>query len=273
MSLLRVAALAVLTLAACSENKPPAETFDFSAYGDCRDDHAVHRRICASILRMNPKFVVVSGDLVGFGGNEDDWKEFRDVTRDLRSKAGYFPAPGNHDVSSSGAFEKEFGLGKRYYDKRVGNVHLFLLDSTSDFSDQDQFRWLENTAKASDARHKIAAFHHPPFSIDAYGESEAKAIRARIHDLLVRLKFCAAFCGHHHAFYATRRDGVRYVVTAGGGAPLYEIKPAAAEKGDLFRMFHHFIGCRVSEKGISARVYDPDGKDVPELGFPLCEHP
>src|SRR5205814_6746822 len=149
---------------------------------------------------------------------------------------------------------------------------LFVLDSTTYFGDDEQLRWLEEKASKSDARHKLATFHHPPFSLESF-EYEKKPVRERLHPILVKHKFCAAFCGHHHAFYATVRDGVRYVVTAGGGAMLYSLDETMAQKGDVYRRFHHYIGCTIQEKGIAARVFDPDGVEAPDLAFTLCEHP
>lgn len=281
MMTMRIAASLVLLLcAACpkpptppSPAPPPREPLDFAAYGDCRSDHAVHRRICASLAGMNPKFVAVSGDLVDFGESKRDWETFREITRDLRAKAEYLPAPGNHDTSEERAFEKEFGLKHSWYDRKIGDVHLFLLDSNMYFAEAEQLRWLEERAGASDAKHKLAVFHHPPFTIDTWGDSEERPVRERLHPILRRLNFCAAFCGHHHVFYTTKRDGVRYVITAGGGAPLYDLDPAKAQPGDLFRRFHHFTGYRFRGNGISGHVFDPDGREVPELAFPLCEHP
>jgi hypothetical protein len=255
------------------EPRPDLPAIDFGLYGDCRSGHDVHRAICASLVAMKPKFVAISGDLVDWGDDEDDWVVFREITKDLRSKTEYLPAPGNHDVSFAKKFEKEFGLERSYYDRRLGDFHLFLLDSNDNFTDAPQLEWLEKTARASDAKHKFAVFHHSAFAIEPYGEFLTRMVRDRIHKRLVELKFCAAFCGHHHHFYTTRRDGLRYVVTAGAGAILYPLDPEKAMPGDLFRKLHHFVGCNVTEKGISARVFEPDGREVPELAFPLCEHP
>jgi hypothetical protein len=243
------------------------------AYGDCRWNHRVHRKICHCILGSHPRFVVVTGDLVDWGDSNEDWDMFRQVTRELRLKTAYYAAPGNHDVSTLRTFEKEFGLERPYYDKREGDIHLFLLDSSSGFTEGDQLRWLEETAGRSTALHKIAAFHHPPFGIDAFGDYEARIIREKLHPVLVRLKFCAAFCGHQHHFYTTQRDGVRYVITAGGGAPLYALDPSRAVKGDLWKKFHHYVACRILEKKISAQVFDEEGAESQDLAFTLCEHP
>ncbi len=272
----------VVVLAACSRPPappalqaaaPPVVALDFAAYGDCRSGHATHRRICASLLRSGAKAVVVSGDLVDWGDDEDDWKIFREITGELRAKASYLAAPGNHDISRNRAFEREMGVERTWYDKKVGDVHYFLLDSNEYFADAEQLAWLEKTAAASTSRHKIAAFHHPPFSLDSFGEFEEKPVRERLHPLLVKLKFCAAFGGHHHSFYTTYRDGLRYVVTAGGGAHLYRQTESRAVPGDRFRSFHHYVGCTITPTGISARVFDPDGLEAPDLAFRLCEHP
>lgn len=266
--MLKLLALGLLLLTGAQ-----ARPLDFAAYGDCRSGHDVHRRICASILKSGAKVVAVSGDLVDWGDDEEDWKIFREIAKDLRAKTAYLPAPGNHDVSRDRVFEREFGLQTSWYERRVGDVHWFMLDSNEYFAEAEQLAWFEKTAAASNARHKIAVFHHPPYSLDSFGEFEEKHIRERLHPLLVKLKFCAAFCGHHHSFYATKREGVRYVVTAGGGAHLYRQTAARAIEGDLFRSFHHWVGGTVSPKGIAARVYDPDGVEVPELAFALCAHP
>ncbi len=109
--------------------------------------------------------------------------------------------------------------------------------------------------------------------IDDKRGKEADDIRPRIHPLLVKLKFCAAFCGHQHSFYSTLRDGVRYVVTAGGGAPLWKIDPSLGQKGDLAKKFHHFVGFKVAGPKIEAHVYGEDGGEDEDLAFTLCEHP
>src|SRR5439155_487882 len=127
----------------------PMPTLDFAAYGDCRYNHEIHRGVCSNILRASPKFVVVSGDLVDSGFNQEDWQTFREVTKELRGKTTYLPAAGNHDVSIDRAFEKEFGVEKLYYDRRIGDVHVFLLDSNEYFKDDEQLQWLERTAGAS----------------------------------------------------------------------------------------------------------------------------
>ncbi|HLY10222.1 MAG TPA: metallophosphoesterase [Planctomycetota bacterium] len=266
-----LAAIALLGLAGCSEKKHAAG-LDFAAYGDCRKEVAIHRQIAGSIAASGARFTVVTGDLVETPEDPAAWAEFHDIVKELR-KRPYDCAVGDHDPGEKLYFKKELGLERFYYDRRDGDVHLFILDSSGKFNDREQLEWLEKTASASTATHKIAVFHHPPFSIKASRVAEAEELRPKIHPLLVKLKFCAAICGHQHAFYTTVRDRVRYVVTAGGGAPLYSLDPSLGQPGDLSRKFHHFVGFKVAGTRIEGHVYDPEGVEDESLAFPLCEHP
>jgi len=267
-----IALALVVSTCACGRREP-APKLDFVLYGDCRHEDGVHRSICAAMLRSSPAYVLNTGDLVDEPELKSDWDGFRKITKELRSRAAYYPVAGDHDLAPDLPFEKEFGLDKLYYDKVIGDIHYLFLDSTK-FEDPAQMAWFEERAAASKSLHKIAVFHRPPFSIDpGRGVGDAVKIRAQIHDRLVKLKFCAAFCGHNHAFYVTARDGVRYVITGGGGAPLWKIDGSLAQKGDLWRKFYHYIGCRTAGKKITAQVFDEDGVEAKDLAFTVCEHP
>ncbi|MBI2900612.1 MAG: metallophosphoesterase [Planctomycetes bacterium] len=257
-------------LVACGPKTVPALPYSFAAYGDCRHYHKVHANLCDAMVRSGAKFVLVSGDLVDHGDREDQWVRFREITKDLRARAEYLPAMGDHDGK---LFPKEFGLEKLYYDRVIGDVHVFVLDSTKRFGDAEQLAWLEDRAAASKSLHRMAVFHHPPFTIDPDRQPGAEEIRGRIHWVLVKHRFCAAWTGHDHGFYTTARDGVRYVVTAGGGASLFEPDPSKGRPGDLWKSFYHFVGCRIEGRRIAAQVIDEDGDEVPALAFTVCDHP
>ncbi|HZE95536.1 MAG TPA: metallophosphoesterase [Planctomycetota bacterium] len=265
--------VALLLLSGCEQKVPKcAAGLDFASYGDCRHQTDIHRKIAGSIVASGSRFTLVTGDLVDLAEDPSAWETFHDITKVLR-KNPYDCAPGDHDTGAKGYFEKELGLQRLYWDRRDGEYHIFVLDSGGRFSEPDQLAWLEKTAGTSTAKHKFAVFHHPPFGIQASRAAATEELRPRIHPLLVKLNFCAAFCGHQHSFYTTLRDRVRYVVTAGGGASLYNIDPSLGQAGDLSRKFYHFVGCTVSGSKILAHVYDPDGIEDESLAFTLCEHP
>ncbi len=278
MNLARASAVALLLLNGCGEKPPVAAGLDFAAYGDCRHRRPIHQEICGSLVAASPKYVIVTGDLVDYADRPEQWAEWKADTEALRANARYHCAAGNHDLgegNSSTLFQKTLGLDRLYFDRREGDVHLFVLDSNSGFDDPRQLDGLEKTAFASTALHKVAVFHHPPFMISPKRNDEPvnTAAAAVIHPLLLKLKFCAAFCGHQHAFYTTQRDGLRYVVTAGGGAPLWDLDKGLGLPSDLTRKFFHFVGFRFEGRSIQACVYGKDGVEDPDLRFTLCRHP
>lgn len=266
-----LAVASLMVLAGCGEKKKAA-TVDFAAYGDCRHQPEIHRKVAKALAASGAKFFLVTGDLTDRPDEDEAWTEFRDVVKDLRARGPYYCSFGDHDSGPRDLFLKEMGRTKPYFDQVEGDCHVFVLDSRGKFSEPEQVEWLKKTAGASTSKHKFAVFHHPPFMIDRDRGKEADEIRPNIHPFLAQLKFCAAFCGHQHAFYSTARDGVRYVVTAGGGAPLWKIDPSLGQKGDLSRRFHHFVGLKRAGAKIEAHVIDEDGGEAEDLAFTLCEH-
>lgn len=280
-TLIRAALFALLLVVSCRQNPPAPQpqpatraTSTFALYGDCRDGHRVHAEICANLLKSDAGFVVNTGDLVAEGKDGELWAKYRDIIKPLRDAMPIYSAKGNHDFDKTGgrAFEEEFGLDKPYYEKRIGDVHFFFLDSNSRFGDE-QLAWFDAAAAASTAPHRVAVFHHPPVTMVARRVKDAERIHERIHAPLVKHKFCGALLGHDHNFFVTRRDGLCYAVSGGGGAPLYPMDESLARTGDLWRKFHHYAIFTVEPKKLSARVFTHDGHEHPELAFTFCEHP
>jgi 3',5'-cyclic AMP phosphodiesterase CpdA len=137
---------------------------------------------------------------------------------------------GNHDVKKGREGQinyPKFNMGGRaYYSfaKGDGLVEFFALDSTR--FDYQQRHWLEESLQASQAKWKIAFFHHPLYSsADRHGSDFD--LRAQLEPLLVRYGVDAAFSGHDHIYERTKpQQGVQYF-TSGAGSRI--------RRGDLKR--------------------------------------
>ena len=119
--------------------------------------------------------------------------------------------------------------------------------------------------------------HNPSYSVRADRPdrwAQAAAIRAEFHDLFVENGVDIVFSGHDHQYYHTVRDGIDYVVTGGGGAPLYEIDTEAPDwmSGDVGFSAYHYCVCSIAalnstHKTLSIDVVKLDGTTADSFSF------
>jgi 3',5'-cyclic AMP phosphodiesterase CpdA len=130
---------------------------------------------------------------------------------------------GNHDVRvRQGRYERELlGMPRRQYRRRVGDVALFLLDSTRPW--KRQVRWLDSALARSDAAWKVVAMHHPAFSCGGY--LGTPRVRRRFVPVFERHRVDLVLAAHDHNYQRfAKRKGVTYVVHGGGGGRLYSLR-------------------------------------------------
>jgi len=129
----------------------------------------------------------------------------------------FYASLGNHDDPNQ-RFYKNFGMGgKRFYTYQRQDVRFFALDSN--YMDKDQQRWLEDELSKSDAKWKIAYFHHPLYSSGAAHGSEVD-LRSIVEPLFIKYNLQVVFAGHEHFYERIKpQKGIHYF-TAGGSAKL-----------------------------------------------------
>ena len=64
----------------------------------------------------------------------------------------------------------------------------------------------------------------------------------------------AVFMGHIHAFWAADHKGVRYVISGGGGSPLYPLPPGYPKK-----RFAHYLTVTAGPSGLTETVHPYHG--------------
>jgi acid phosphatase len=167
---------------------------------------------------------------------------------------------GNHDVRVRGG-RYEFGLlgmPRRYYRRGLGDVALFLVDSTR--LGDAQLRRLDAWLAASTAPWKIVAMHHPAFSCGGYlGDAR---VRSRLVPILRRRGVDLVLAGHDHNYqrFAPRR-GVTYVVHGGGGTRLYPLRscPASFPARVAGRAMHGWLHLVADAFTLRLRAVGPRG--------------
>ncbi len=156
------------------------------------------------------------GDNIYPDGNPEDIqaKFERPYGELLRRGVSFHAVLGNHDVKKGREAQinyRNFNMGGRAYysfTKGDGLVEFFALDSNR--FDFQQRRWLEEALQASQAKWKIALFHHPLYSsADKHGSDFH--LRTELEPLLVKYGVDAAFSGHDHVYERTKpQQGVQY---------------------------------------------------------------
>ncbi|MGD8398851.1 MAG: metallophosphoesterase, partial [Anaerolineae bacterium] len=94
---------------------------------------------------------------------------------------------------------------------------------------------------------KIVVLHHPPFDPDGTDHIMAYGNGSFV-DLMVEMDVDDVFAGHIHAYAQGERDGVRYYITGGAGAPLYS--------GDHPNAFHHYLRVTVRGEELTVEVIE-----------------
>ncbi len=162
---------------------------------------------------------------------------------------------GNHDIRvDRGRYEFELlGMPRRYYQRRVGDVALFLLDSNS--LGKVQLRWLDAALGSTDATWKVVAMHHPAYSCGGYlGDPR---VRKLLVPIFKRHGVDLVLAAHDHNYQRfAARGGVTYVVHGGGGARLYPLVrcPASFPRRVAARKAHGWLYLLVGADSLRVRA-------------------
>ena len=244
----------------------PLKVKKFLVYGDTRTNEDWHEMVCNAMAEENADFVIHTGDLVESGDLMVDWDKFFKAAKNLYSKTPIFPTLGNHERNSPiyyQAFELRKGEGdfeKRWYSYTIGDVYFIVLDSnvaqgTSLY--KEQTRWLEEELKkAQSYKFRIVYFHHPFFTNSPNREP---SLKEEWKELFEKYKVQLVLNGHIHHYERFKINGVTYVTTGGGGAPLGFGLMSANRKNlagtkEGKAGYLHYVVARVKENGIEFKV-------------------
>jgi acid phosphatase type 7 len=91
---------------------------------------------------------------------------------------------------------------------------------------------------------------------------------AALIPMLEKYKVTAMFNGHDHNYQHFEKNGIRYITTGGGGAPLYDVDMPPAYITKKVEMTENFVRVRVDGKKAVAEAVGIDGRviDKFELG-------
>lgn len=269
------------------------DSFTFLVYGDNRDHDAEHEKVVTAMAAEHADFLINTGDLTGDAGQDDLWRRFFKIEQPLLANAPMYPSLGNHEllhdpgashfrrffVLPGPTVQEDFPVGdggvtnapaqktERWYAFRYANSLFVALDGNEPHS-RAQAEWLlsvlDGAATDQTLRHVFVYFHQPPFSVGDFCGSAAE--QGLWVPELERRGVRAVFTGHDHSYQRLERNGVRYFVTGGGGAPLHHQTAKCPEydrqASKLFLATYHYLRVRIRGDQADLETVAVDGGQV-----------
>jgi Calcineurin-like phosphoesterase len=245
------------------------ETLRFAVIGDFGTGSDVQRRVANRMCRWREnhpfRLVVTTGDNIYPDGDPEmfDSGFFEPYACLLEGGVRFRAALGNHDVSTRDGRpeinEPAFGMRARNYVVRTRGVRFVIADSNG-----LNRAWLRRALTPDEGdRWTIVVFHHPVYS-PGTGHGSTPGFRPGLPRMFRRKGVDLALAGHDHIYSVSKPlHGIRYVVTGGGGAPLYGCEDRWFTA--RCRARHHFLSVTVRSSHITVRAVPPTGR--PFHGF------
>jgi hypothetical protein len=167
-------------------------------------------------------FVTMDGDNIYGGHSPHDFKiKFEEPYKALLDEGVKFYASlGNHDDAEIEINYKPYNMGgNHYYTFNKKNIDFFVLDSN--YMTPQQLSWLEGKLKGSDAKWKIAFFHHPLYTCAKYHGPDID-LRNQLMPLFTKYGVNAVWSGHEHVYERIKpQQGIYFFLEGDSGQLRY----------------------------------------------------
>ncbi len=194
-----------------------------------------------------------------------DWDGFFWAIKNLAANTPYLTAHGNREYNSVYYYEAfDFPYNRAWYFFDYDNTHFVVLNADVLLMEKDkelmekETEWLIKDLEANrDKKFKFVFFHEPFWTNCAeYGEEDVSTTIEYWKTIFEKYGVDVVFNSHYHLYERLYKDGVHYVTTGGGGAPLYlKIKenPYPWTK-KIVTGKHHFVLVTVKDSEVDVKV-------------------
>ncbi len=211
----------------------------YSGNKDFKKESELYTKVVEAINRLDPDFVVFTGDLVNEKDNRDQIDEFKRLTAGIEQGIPLYYSPGNHDIGQAPGqadidkFISDYGHD-RFSVKHKGSLFIglnsCLIKSKAPDMENIQFNWLrQELSDGKEAIHSVL-FTHYPFFIKRHREPETysnipRDIRKKYLKLFKENEVDAVLAGHLHNNSSAKYRDMDMITTSASGKPLGSAQP------------------------------------------------
>ncbi|MDP8254170.1 MAG: metallophosphoesterase [Candidatus Alcyoniella australis] len=253
------------------------EPFMFVAFGDNRTNADDHQAVVDAIALQSPDFLINTGDYVEIGFSAGDWRSWFDVEQALIAQTAMAGVMGNHELwGGRPYFDKYFSHPAStpepsMYAFHYGNTQFIAIDVTRPYTaGSAQYQFIEQTlAQAVDnpqCKHIMPFLHISPYSASNHGDDwDSLSIREHLTPLFEAYDVDMVFAGHDHNYEHGLVNDVNYIVTGGGGAPLY------GNGSDYWTVVSektlNYVKVEIDGAAVNYTAFRPDGTLIEQFSY------
>ncbi|MBN2151737.1 MAG: metallophosphoesterase family protein [Candidatus Lokiarchaeota archaeon] len=255
--------------------------FTFFAYGDSREASLINSEHVGLLSQMSalasqgsmPAFILNTGDLATDWDDVQSWDIHFQTIKPLAQSVPYVVATGNHewneavpDRDNAHTLIHEFPstgpgqINETSFAFQFSNAYIICLGYPHDGTSSRSARaWLEGQLAYANASSSIdwvfLAWHRPPFT-GTTSRDDNNGVKNNTADLLHKYDADLVFLGHDHNYQrinithsSNYTNDVTYIITGGGGAPLYDVASASWDGTDATGQYgEKYFGATVVAK-------------------------
>ena len=191
---------------------------------------------------LQPDFCITTADLVNRGGGKQgkiDYELLDKLGGWFMRKYPMWPTVGNHEEAGGDDgienFTNFFGMKKAMYSFEYGNAKFIALPWPKINKDKKKLKWLKKELRKAKGKHIFIYKHRPHYTVGSKSYNDVDGAETETTKLYDKYNVTAVFSGHDHIYHRTKRNKTNYIISAGAGAPIYDLRREKdAINGDVY---------------------------------------
>lgn len=230
-------------------------------YGDVRSSYRMHNHIANMIKKEKPDMVLFTGDIASNSHNFLHFLIYSIIASKLWKHSEYYPVRGNHE-SEIYHYQVFLNLpnNKTYYSFDRMGMHFIVLDVIDERIHVELMAWLKADLEQNKTKNISVGLHYPFFTSGKYEPYNAPYLL----ELFETYNVIFVFSAHVHSYERSLYKGTQYIVTAGGGAPLYPVTRENKYKVVRVDDYHYCIMTRDNDD-YTVKVLDKGGRQIDKV--------